>query len=262
LATILRQAWDGGRLGVMNRRALVASTSHVAISGHITPREFRAKLSASDMAGGSYNRYLPLHVARSKVLPIPEGVDDTVLGALALDLRRAIADATRIGRIRLDRSATRVWADEGMYRDLTASTEDGPVAEFTQRAAPYVLRVSALYAALRGESWITEDDLRAAEKLVSYAVRSATFVLCAQPTAAEAERDALRVDRLKDAVDRAAPQGLDRAAIDRLFAGHLKAADRDGLIASLTSTGQYAQMPDPQWSGRGRQATLLVRVPR
>ena len=32
LATILRQAWDGGRLGVMNRRALVASTSHVAIS--------------------------------------------------------------------------------------------------------------------------------------------------------------------------------------------------------------------------------------
>ena len=66
LAAVQRQAWDGKALSVLNRQALKASASHVAIIGHITPQEFRIRLAESDMAGGTYNRYLPLYVDRSK----------------------------------------------------------------------------------------------------------------------------------------------------------------------------------------------------
>src|SRR5512135_2668205 len=50
LAAVLRQAWDGGALSVLNRAHLKASGSHVAIIGHITPLEFRIKLAEADMA--------------------------------------------------------------------------------------------------------------------------------------------------------------------------------------------------------------------
>ena len=53
LSTVLRQAWDGGRLSVLNRAALVASNSRVAVVGHITPREFRLRAAESDMSGGT-----------------------------------------------------------------------------------------------------------------------------------------------------------------------------------------------------------------
>ena len=71
LAAVLRQAWDGGSLSVLNRAHLRAAGSHVVIVGHITPQEFRIKLAESDMAGGTYNRFLPFFVDRSKRLPLP-----------------------------------------------------------------------------------------------------------------------------------------------------------------------------------------------
>src|SRR5271165_3879852 len=59
LAAVQRQAWEGRPLSVLNRQQLRASASHVAIIGHITPREFRLRLAEADMSGGTYNRYLP-----------------------------------------------------------------------------------------------------------------------------------------------------------------------------------------------------------
>ncbi len=93
LAAVQRQAWDGRALGVLNRKALKASASHIAIIGHITPQEFRLRLAEADMSGGTYNRYLPLFVERSRLLPIPEGV-----GAEAV---------TRLGAKLHDRSGRR-----------------------------------------------------------------------------------------------------------------------------------------------------------
>ena len=78
LAAVQRQAWDGRALSVLNRKQLKASASHVAIIGHITPREFRIRLAESDLAGGTYNRYLPLYVERTRLLPHPAGVEDEI----------------------------------------------------------------------------------------------------------------------------------------------------------------------------------------
>jgi hypothetical protein len=63
----------------MNRKMLKASASHVAVIGHITPQEFRLRLAEADLAGGTYNRYLPLFVERSKLLAIPAGTKPDVI---------------------------------------------------------------------------------------------------------------------------------------------------------------------------------------
>jgi hypothetical protein len=258
LPTVLRQAWDGGRLGVLNRQALVASGSHVAISGHVTPKEFRAKLSASDLAGGLYNRFLPLYVVRSKELPVPEGIGEDVLGDLALTLRQAITRAREVERIRLDRDATTVWAG-GMYADLTGGPDvDGPVAEFTQRAAPYTLRLAGLYAALNGHAWITPADLTAARALVRYAAESAAYILVRTPTDAERERDHLRLQVLRDAVIAAGPDGLNGRAVSALFSRKLSAAALEELVARLVADGGFVTEIRPT----GGRPTQVVRVAR
>ena len=83
LAAISRQAWEGRALSVMNRKQLKASSSHIAIIGHVAPREFRVRLADADLAGGTYNRYLPVYVERGKLLAVPEPVAETVLARLA-----------------------------------------------------------------------------------------------------------------------------------------------------------------------------------
>ena len=88
LAAISRQAWEGRPLSVMNRKQLKASASHIAIIGHVAPREFRDRLADADLAGGTYNRYLPVYVERGKLLAVPEPVAETDLAGLAARLSR------------------------------------------------------------------------------------------------------------------------------------------------------------------------------
>jgi hypothetical protein len=150
LGTVLRQAWDGRTLAVLTRVAYLASGPHVAIIGHITPKEFRMRFAEADMVGGSYNRFLPVYVERSKKLPIPEGTPYPLLAALAERLRKAIAAARKVTRLHLDADAVQLWTDE-LYEEFTAADdEDHAWTEFTRRSAPYCLRVAALYAALDG----------------------------------------------------------------------------------------------------------------
>ena len=63
LSATLRAAWEGGNLSTLNVDARVARRAHIGILPHITPKEFNAKVSASDMAGGTYNRFLPVAVS-------------------------------------------------------------------------------------------------------------------------------------------------------------------------------------------------------
>jgi hypothetical protein len=162
LGTVLRQAWDARTLAVLTRVAYKASMPHVAIIGHIPPEEFRMRLAESDMVGGSYNRFLPVYVERSKKLPIPEGIPEPLLGAEAARLRRAIGAASDLGRIHLGEHATRLWSAD-LYDEFTAADDDDQAwTEFTRRAAPYCLRIAALHAALDGTAIIAASHLHAA----------------------------------------------------------------------------------------------------
>jgi hypothetical protein len=250
LAAVQRQAWDGRALTVLNRKALHASASHIAIIGHITPQEFRLRLAEADLSGGTYNRYLPLFVERSRRLPIPAGVARETVDALSLELASAIKEASQLGRIQLGTEAAELWTAE-LYDEFTAGDdEDRAEAEFTRRAAPYCLRVAGLLAALDGRAEISMPNLRAAAALVRYSITSAGYVLDRRA------RDP-RLDRIKRAVDAAGTTGLSRTQVSALFSRNLPAKILSELLDALAADDEYEIS---QSATRGRPAQMYRRV--
>jgi hypothetical protein len=238
LGTVLRQAWDARTLAVLTRIAYKATRPHVAIIGHIPPKEFRMRLAESDMVGGSYNRFLPIYVERSKKLPIPQGIPEPELDAAAAQLRQAITTARDLDRLHLGEHATRLWSAD-LYDEFTAADdEDHAWTEFTRRAAPYCLRIAALYAALDGTAVISTAHLTAAAALVRYSIASAVYVLDKQL------RDP-RLDRIRRAIDGAGTAGIARTDISALFSRNVTRAQLNELLATLTATGQYETITVP-----------------
>lgn len=250
LAYVLREAWTGKPLSVMNRRVLQAASSHVGIVGHITPKEFRLRLAEADMAGGTFNRFLPIYVERSKKLPIPAGVDATTIDRMGNRMQDAITDARKLGPIGLTDEAAQLWVDE-LYDEFTeADDEDAMWTEFARRAAPYCRRIAALYAALDGRHEASKDNLSAAAALVRYSVDTAKYVL-------DGRRRDPRIDRLVRAIDAAGPEGLSRAEISALFSRKLTAQVLGELLGALIETGKYELAKIPT---SGRPAEMYRRA--
>lgn len=250
LAAVQRQAWEGRALAVLNRQQLKASSSHVAIIGHITPREFRLRLAEADMSGGTYNRYLPVYVERSRLLPIPEGTAEDVRTNFGSRLAAAIDKAAVVGCIQFDGEATELWVAE-LYPELTgADDDDHAEAEFTRRAAPYCLRIGGLLAALDGRALMSKNDLAAAAALVRYSIASARFVLDRQ------HRDP-RLDRICRAIDAAGEAGLTRSAISGLFSRNLTKEVLDELLSQVIATGRYEIA---RQATKGRPAETYRRI--
>ncbi|WP_404387400.1 DUF3987 domain-containing protein [Humibacillus xanthopallidus] len=198
LSPVLRAAWDGGPLQVLTRNQIRASSSHVAVVGHITPQEFRRRMSARDLAGGTYNRLLPLYVERSKMLPLPPGMSEALKSQLGRELSDAIGRTRGMGKLTLDGDAERLWGE--IHADLSALSEDESAwGEFIQRAAPHTLRIAALYAVLDGVDKISEDHLNAAWALVRYSMESAHYLL------GDLSGDR-KLDKIRKAIDEAPEQ--------------------------------------------------------
>ncbi len=250
LAGVLRQAWDGDRLSVLNKTMVRASASHVAVLGHITPREFRLRLAEGDLAGGTYNRFLPVYVERSKRLPLPDGMPSAEATRLADRLRQAIAAARKLTAVSLGEDAARLWSDE-LYDEFSGVDDDEAAwVEFTRRAAPYCLRIAALYAVLDGRRRVTSPDLTAAAALVRYSVGSARYVL------ARARRDP-RLDRIKRALDEGNRDGLTKTEIHGLFSRNLPGAVLEELLAQVLSDPHYEMV---QIATGGRPVTRYRRT--
>jgi Protein of unknown function (DUF3987) len=232
LGYVLREAWTGKPLSVLNRRALHASSSHVGIVGHITPKEFRLRLAEAEMAGGTFNRFLPVYVERSKKLPIPAGVQWEAIEALGGRLSDAITAAKKRGPIGMDADAAALWVTE-LYDELTESDdEDAAWTEFARRAAPYCRRIAALYSVLDGRAEVSKGDLAAAAALARYSIDTARYVL-------DGRRRDPRADRIVRALDGAGDKGLTRAQISALFSRNLSADILGELLAGLVKSGRY-----------------------
>ncbi|WP_436788231.1 DUF3987 domain-containing protein [Yinghuangia sp. YIM S10712] len=248
LPGMLRQAWDGDHLSVMNRSKLKASDPHVGIVAHITQREFRAKVQDSEMAGGTYNRFLPFYSHRNLMLPHPVGAEEQIVTAYGIKLREHVAAARSVGLVRFSTAASKVYTDE-LYEALTDDSSAGPVAEFTARAAAYCQRIAMLYALLDHRAQIEEDDLRAAYDLVGYSQDSARHLLLGSGTGD------VNLDKLIRAVRDAGPDGLTQTQVTRMFGNRLKAADKNVLVSKLLEMDGYAMLPRPTG---GASAKVLV----
>ncbi|MCZ0973180.1 hypothetical protein O1L55_20800 [Streptomyces albulus] len=180
LGTVLRDAWDGKKtLKILTKESETATGSHIAVLGHVTPEEFGAKLKLSDMDGGTYNRFLPLYVYRSKAVPFPERNKEWEKKSKELGdkLKASLDRAKNVEEITLNSHAKKFWI-ERLYGELTDVDEGAAkiLQSFTNRRAPYALRVAALYALMNGRSQINKKDLESAKALIDYAYASAEFV--------------------------------------------------------------------------------------
>ena len=250
LPGVMREAWEGRDLGVLTKAQTRATGSHITIAGHITPKEFRLRMAAAEMAGGTYNRFLPVYVERSKLLPLPTRIDDTQMVKHAGQLRKAITLASRVDEITMGVEASAYWT-EHLYQDLAVADEDHVWSEFAQRAAPYARRISALYAALDGRHEVTLADLSAAAALVTYSMDSAKYVLD------NTFRDP-RVDKIQRAIDESPGACLTRSQISGLFGRNLTAGRLDELLDVLLIDETF-QMIGVETAGRTAQTYLRVK---
>jgi Protein of unknown function (DUF3987) len=250
LAAVLRQAWDGGALSVLNRSQLTASGSHIGIIAHVTPGEFRIKLAEADMAGGTYNRFLPFFVHRSKKLPMPSGIDPEVLDGLSKRLAKNLTSARTKNQITLGQEAKTLWSGEVYDEMISCDDENAAYTPFIQRAAPYCRRIAALIAVLDGRTVAGKEDLASAAALVRYSIASAKYVLHRQA------RDP-RLDKIRRAVD-TSPDGLTRSEISALFSRNLSSTVLDELLTALTGDGEYEIITR---ATGGRPAEVYRRTP-
>ena len=226
LSGVLRQAWEGDDLSTLTKASVHATAPHIGILAHITPGEFRQRASGVDMAGGTYNRFLPIYSERSKEIPDGDGAPEDLVANHGAVLRELVKQARDLRRIPLTDAARAYWA-EVVYSALSgAQPTDGTVAQFTARATPYARRVAMLYALGDGKTEVDVPHLAAAYALVGYARATAAHVL------GTGTGDA-RLDKVIVALDAAGAQGLTRSQLSDLFSRKLTRAQLDDLLTKV-----------------------------
>lgn len=245
LPAVLRLAWDGEHLGVMTKKKLVATGAHIGIVAHIPPREFRLRLSDRELAGGTYNRFLPIYSHRNALLALPTGARSHVVTAHAQTFRERLAFARTCGAVGMSAEAKKLWAEE-YYPELSSDGEDGPLAEFTARAAAYCRRLGLVYALMDGSNVVEEQHLRAGYALVNYSHASAAYVL--GTTSGNPD-----LDKLMTAVRNAGADGLKKAEVTKLFSHHNR-QQRADLIKDLL---EFPGFSEEEMKTAGRPAKVL-----
>jgi hypothetical protein len=245
LSAILRAAWEGGDLSTLTVNARVAPSSHVGILAHITPQEFRAKVSDSDLAGGTYNRFLPIAVARSKFLPFSQGADPELVRQLGASLVDRLTAGAQLGTLGFTDAAADLW--RALYIELsTDHHERSQVEQFVSRAVPNCLRIAAIHAALDGEDAIHPEHLTAAAALVRYSIASARAIFT----------DTTTPHRLAAWIIDAGPDGRTRKDITAgFFGGNKKAQEVTALLDQLIDAGRITRTSRPRVDGKPGRGT-------
>jgi DNA replicative helicase MCM subunit Mcm2 (Cdc46/Mcm family) len=148
------------------------ATNHtVSILGDITRGETKTKMTGDDATNGFGNRFLWVHVERTKLLPF--GGEDINFGPYIEDLKKAIEFAEGQRRIFMDENARKVWSRA--YKRLS-NAHDGLFGAVTSRGEAQVIRLALLYALLDCSDHIRSEHLQAALALWQYCEDSARFI--------------------------------------------------------------------------------------
>ena len=248
LSGVLRQAWEGDDLACLTRTSVHATAPHIGILAHITPGEFRIRASGADMAGGTYNRFLPIYSERSKEIPHGEGAPEELIANHGLFLRELVKKGRDVRKVPLTDEARDYWADV-VYGALSgAQPTDGALAQFTARATPYARRAAMLYALGDGAAAVDVAHLQSAYALICYSRATAAYVL------GTGTGDA-RLDKVLAALDAAGAQGLTRSQVSDLFSRKLTKPQLDDLLTKVEAVPGVTRI---QVKGAGRPTDVWV----
>jgi hypothetical protein len=255
LSMVIRNLWDTGNARSMVKNSPIRTTgAHVSIIGHITKDELRSCLDAVESVNGYVNRFLWVCTRRSKFLPHGGRLAEENFAPLLRELRAAVNYAGTVGEMAFDEAAGAQWAR--VYVGLETG-RTGLLAKVTQRASPYVLRLSCLYALLDCTATVRQEHLTAALALWKYCEDSARYIF--------GERTGDRVaDDLLRALREAETDGLTRTDINNLFGRNVSAGRIGGALASLAEVGLAysrnerkadAKRPVERWFATMQQAS-------
>jgi hypothetical protein len=226
LSAIMREAWDGGNLSVLTRRApLRATAPHISMVAHTTVEDLRKYLGEAEAANGFGNRFLYACTERTKLLPF--GGDRETLKKALLPLAaqlKAIVEQVPEGEITwADEAARRLW--EEFYIE-EAAERPGMLGAITARGEPQVVRIAMLYALLDSAQAIGERHLKAAIAVWSYCVASAEHVFgdrLGDDTA----------DTVVAALRKAGAAGMTQTELSGLFGRHKTASELRAVVTVL-----------------------------
>ncbi|MDQ3258276.1 MAG: bifunctional DNA primase/polymerase, partial [Acidobacteriota bacterium] len=143
LSMVIRNLWDTGNARSMVKNAPTRTTgAHVSIIGHITRDELRSCLDAVESVNGYVNRFLWVCTRRSKFLPRGGRLSMGNFAPIIRRLRESLEYARTVAEMSFDEAAGDMW--DAAYIGLETG-RTGLLGKVTQRASPYVLRLSCLY---------------------------------------------------------------------------------------------------------------------
>jgi hypothetical protein len=253
LSSLMRKAWDGGKLSTMTRGSpLCATGAHISIIGHITIEELRARLTRTDTANGFANRFLFMLVKRSKVLPFGgDALEERVVVNLGGRLKDTISSSSSIGRIGWTSSARDAW--KAVYERLSEG-QPGLLGAVTSRAEAQSVRLALIYALLDGAANIDLPHIQAALAVWEYAEASAAHIFGASLGDNVA-------DEILRALQHAGREGMTRTAIRDLFGRH-QSGDRVGAALSLLMSRGNAKSGVRQSGGRPTEIWFAAETHR
>jgi hypothetical protein len=252
LSPVLRQAWDGRRLGLLTRNSPVrASEAHLAVIGHITATELRHCSTTLTLANGFLNRFLFVACRRMRLLP--EGGDENPLGNTGLKdrLAQALEHASRAGQLSLHSDAKGHWRDT--YKEMSKRSMEGVTGALTARAEAHSIRLALIYALLDGASSIRVEHLQAAFALWEYAARSAEWAL------GDATGDPLAEQLHRTLLDN--PAGLKLTQLHESLGRNRPAAQIREALEALEQTGR-AERRTTQTGGRPAEIWTAITPAR
>lgn len=242
---VLRQAWDGGLLSVMNRQAMTSTDPHIVIIGHISPGELKAVIRSNDVDGGTLNRFLFIATRRSKRLPNGGNAPAELIDKAGTLFLQAVQHAQHRGEVTMSEEARARW--ESIYYRLTAERPDTVLTKVTGRRAPQVLRLAMLYALIDNRGQITPDDLAAAEALEQYSVDTARYIF-----EADDDKDGSEIARLAEYIREAGAKGRARNEIrEDFYKRHVDAKTITNRLKRLLEAGAIQEREVPT-DGRKR----------
>jgi hypothetical protein len=249
-SSIFRSAWDGESLENRTKRAILkAKDTHISLLGHITPDELLRTLGGSDVANGFANRILFVLARRVRRLPSGGNVPTSVVQALGMRLREAVAFAKTVGVMTRDAAAEERW--ESIYHAEPA--RPGVVGILCGRGEAQMLRLSVIYALLDKSPVIRVEHVLAAEAFWRYCAATVQYIwrgkLTSNPTTAKLLAELHRIQ----------PNGLSRQEQSKLFSGHKTEHDLARARAELFEAG-LAREEQVRTKGRPLETLYAVKA--